>query len=83
MSADITQLAKSGVSQSHAAYSAFTKGLASRCIYVLRTVPTSSLSTCYKKHEKIKKRAYKQCIREVEHALFTPVGMSATGGLSP
>ena len=43
---------------------------------------TSSLSTCYKKHENIKKRAYGQCIREVEHASFTPVVMSATGGLA-
>ena len=42
---------------------------------------TSSLSTCYKKHENIKKRAYGQRIREVEHASFTPVVMSATGGL--
>ena len=43
---------------------------------------TSSLSTCYKKHENIKKRAYGQHIREVEHASFTPVVMSATGGLA-
>ena len=33
------QLAKIALSQPHAAYSAFTKGLASRWIYVLRTVP--------------------------------------------
>ena len=44
--------------------------------------PSSSLSTCYKKHENIKKRAYGQRIREVEHASFTPVVMSATGGLA-
>ena len=29
-----------------------------------------------------KKRAYEQRIREVEHALFTPLVMSATGGLA-
>ena len=42
----------------------------------------SSLTACYKKHENIKKRAYGQQIREIEHASFTPVVMSATGGLA-
>ena len=35
----MTQLAKIAQSQPHAAYSAFNKGLASRWIYVLRTIP--------------------------------------------
>ena len=43
---------------------------------------TSSLPTCYKKHENIKKRTYGQLIRENEHASFTPVVLSATGGLA-
>ena len=38
-SADVTQLAKIAQSQPHAAYSVFSKGLASRWIYILRTVP--------------------------------------------
>ena len=38
-SADVTQLAKIALSQPHAAYSAFNKGLANRWISVLRTVP--------------------------------------------
>ena len=42
----------------------------------------TSLSACYKKHENIKKRAYGQRIREIEHASFTPVILSATGGLA-
>ena len=42
----------------------------------------SSLSACYKKHENSKKRAYGQRIREIEHASFTPVVMSASGGLA-
>ena len=44
----------------------------------------SSLSepACYKKHENSKKRAYGQRIREIEHASFTPVVMSAIGGLA-
>ena len=38
-SSDVTLLAKVAQSQPHAAYSAFTKGLASRWVYVSRTVP--------------------------------------------
>ena len=41
---------------------------------------SSSLSSTFKKHENIKRRAYVQRIREVEHASFTPIIMSATGG---
>ena len=40
------------------------------------------LSACYKKHEQIKKRAYEQRIREVEHASFTPVVIAAMGGMA-
>ena len=42
----------------------------------------STISTCYRNHETQKKRAYDQRIREVEHATFTPLVMSATGGLA-
>ncbi len=41
----------------------------------------SSLSATYRKHENIKKRAYEQRVREVEHSSFTPIVMSLTGGL--
>ena len=41
-----------------------------------------SLAACYRKHEAIKKRAYEQRIREVEHSSFTPLVLSATGGLA-
>ena len=40
------------------------------------------LSSCYRKHEQMKKRAYEQRIREDEHASFTPLVISATGGLA-
>jgi len=40
----------------------------------------SSLSAAYGKHENIKRRAYDQRIREVEHASFTLLVLSATGG---
>ena len=42
----------------------------------------SSLSACYKKHENSKKTAYGQMIREIEHASFTLVVISATNGLA-
>ena len=41
-----------------------------------------NLSSCYRKHESLKKRAYEQRIREVEHASFTPLVLSATGGMA-
>ena len=42
----------------------------------------SSLSSCYRRQESLKKRAYEQRVREVEHASFTPLVLSATGGLA-
>ncbi len=33
----------------------------------------TTITSCYKKHENQKKRAYDQRIREVEHATFTPL----------
>ena len=36
----------------------------------------------YRRHERVKKRAYEQRIREVEHATFSPLVLSATGGLA-
>ena len=40
-----------------------------------------TLSACYRKHEREKKRAYDQRIREVEHSSFSPLVFSATGGM--
>ena len=56
----------------------------SRRIYddVIVITPTSNLTACYRKHELIKKRAYEQRIREIENASFTPLVLSATGGLA-
>ena len=39
------------------------------------------IPTCYRKHENAKKRAYEQRIREIEYGSFTPLVMSATGGM--
>ena len=41
----------------------------------------SSLPQCYRNHENIKKRAYDQRIREVEHGTFSPLVFSCTGGM--
>ena len=41
----------------------------------------SSLQSCYRKHESVKKRAYELRVREVEHSSFTPLVFAATGGM--
>ena len=49
-------------------------------------IPSHSLTvspSCYRKHENIKKRAYEQRIREIEHGSFTPLVLSLTGGMGP
>ena len=38
-------------------------------------------TSCYRKHERIKKNAYEQRVREIEHSSFTPLIFSATGGM--
>ena len=40
-----------------------------------------SLSSCYKHHERAKKRSYEQRINQVEHGSFTPLIFSTTGGM--
>ena len=42
----------------------------------------TNLQSVYRKHEQIKKRAYEQRIREVEHATFSQFVLSATGDLA-
>lgn len=37
---------------------------------------------CPQRHENIKKCAHAQCVCEVEHVTFTPLVMSASGGLA-
>ena len=43
----------------------------------------NSISAAYRRHENTKRQAYGQRVRETEHASFTPIVMSATGGLAP
>ena len=40
-----------------------------------------ALAAVYRKHELEKKRVYQQRILEVEHSSFTPLVLSATGGM--
>ena len=42
----------------------------------------STLDSCFTKHEREKTRVYGRRVREVEHATFVPLVMSATGGLA-
>ena len=42
---------------------------------------TSTLSQCYKRQEREKRRAYEERVREIEHGSFTPLVFSATGGM--
>ena len=42
----------------------------------------TNLQSVYRKHKQIKKCAYEQRIREVEHATFSPLVLFATGGLA-
>ena len=40
-------------------------------------------AACYRSHERVKKRAYEQRIRDIEHSSFVPLVLSSTGGLGP
>ena len=44
--------------------------------------PSNRHPHCYRKHEQEKKRQYEQRVREVKHASFTPLVLSATGGMA-
>ena len=41
----------------------------------------SQPQTCYSQHERMKKRAYEQCINEIEHRSFSRLIFSTTGGM--
>ena len=70
------------------AMNGFWGGRTERCFVDVRVfnpyAPSNagSITSAYRRHENIKRRAYGQRIREVEHASFTPIVMSATGGLA-
>ena len=42
----------------------------------------TTIKKCFGKHEMEKKRAYSQRVREIEHASFTPLVLSASGGFA-
>ena len=41
------------------------------------------LPTCYRKHEKEKRRRYDQRLREIEYGRFTPLVFDTLGGTGP
>ena len=49
-------------------------------LYIAPSNRQQSLAATYRKHERVKIRAYEQRRREVEHGSFTPLVMSLTGG---
>ena len=51
-------------------------------VYLILSLPPTALSSTFKKHDDIKRRAYGQHAREFEHASFTPIVLTATGGLA-
>ena len=46
------------------------------------TNSNTSLSNCYKRHEREKRNCYEKRIREIEHASFTPLVFSANGSMA-
>ena len=42
-----------------------------------------TLTSCYRRNEQEKRRAYDQRVREIEHGSFTPLVFSASGGMGP
>ena len=49
----------------------------------VRSYVTSPVGTTYRRHERAKVLEYKQRVREIERASFTPLVFSATGGMAP
>ena len=47
-----------------------------------KTNRNTTLRKCYRKHELEKKRAYERRVLEIEHASFTPLVLSASGGFA-
>ena len=41
------------------------------------------LTTCYRRNDQEKRRAYDQRVREIEHGCFSPLVFSASGGMGP
>ena len=44
---------------------------------------SGTIAASYRRHEKEKRRAYERRVIEVEHASFTPIVLSTTGGWGP
>ena len=70
-------------------YSGFWGGHHNRAFFDVRVFNSymlpqidNHIATCYGIHENIKRQAYEQRVREIEHGSFTPLVMSLTGGLS-
>ena len=58
-------------------------GRLERTYFDVRVFNHPTPSACYRKHENLKKCAYQQRIREIEHSSFSPLVLSSIGGLGP
>ena len=59
------------------------EGLANVFYYLQRSYLYTPLSKCYHLHEREKRRAYDERVREVKRACFSPLVFAATGGMGP
>ena len=48
-----------------------------------RTYANQTIQSAYRQNEKDKRRNYERRIIEIEHGSFTPIVLSATGGMGP
>ena len=48
-----------------------------------QTHVSQPLATCYRKHEREKRRIYEQRVRDVEHGCFSPLVFNTSGGMGP
>ena len=48
-----------------------------------QTYQNTSLAQCFHKNELEKRRAYDECIREIEHGSFSPLIFSTSGSMGP
>ena len=61
--------------------SGFMKAYLSFLTHVLPSNSRKSMEATYRRHERDKRRGYDQRVQEVEMGSFTPLVMSATGGM--
>ena len=49
--------------------------------FIAPSYRATQISACYRRHEREKRRAYEQCVLEIEQGSFTPLVFSTSGGM--